>query len=140
MRARADVGAPRATPLMRRRTGFTLVELLVVIVIISLLASVALFRSWRSREKAFIATMQSDLRGLVIAQEQLRADSAEYTRDLALLAGVRPSANVTIDIDAADATTWHAVARHPGTSTVCEMTGGAGAPGANQGSATCAVP
>ncbi len=125
---------------MRRRHGFTLIELLVVIVIISILASVALFRSWRSREKAFVATMQADLRTLVMAQEQLRSDSAEYTRDLAALRGVRPSASVTLEIDAADASTWHAIARHPGTSIVCEITAGQGSPGANQGQPVCAAP
>ena len=125
---------------MRRRAGFTLVELLVIIVIISILASVALFRSWRSREKAFIATMQSDLRGIVIAQEHLRADSAQYTTDLAQLRGVRASTSVTIAIDAADATMWHATATHTGTTTTCEITGGPGAPGANQGMAMCAAP
>ena len=125
---------------MRRRAGFTLVELLVIVVIIGILTSVALFRSWRSREKAFIATMQSDLRTLVLAQENLRGDSAEYTRDLAALRGLRPSASVTIDIDAADAATWHATARHAGTATVCEITAGQGTPGANQNLPVCAAP
>ena len=125
---------------MRRRAGFTLVELLVVIVIISILTSVALFRSWKSREKAFVATMQSDLRALVMAQEHLRSDSAAYTRDLAALRGLRPSASVTIDIDAADATTWHATARHSGTATVCEITAGQGTPGANQNPPVCTAP
>ena len=139
-RARADVGAPSSPASMRRRAGFTLVELLVIIVIIAILTSVAIFRSWKSREKAFVSTMQSDLRALVMAQENLRSDSAEYTTDLAQLGGLRPSASVTLDIDAADAATWHATARHPGTPIVCEITAGQGTPGANQGQPVCVAP
>jgi len=53
----------------RARQGFTLVELLIVVVIIGILAVVAVPRFSASREKTFFAAMKTDLKNLVAAQE-----------------------------------------------------------------------
>jgi type IV pilus assembly protein PilA len=61
------------------RTGFTLIELLIVVVIIGLLAAIALPKFADIKEKAHIASMKSDLRNLVTAEEAYFTDSLKYT-------------------------------------------------------------
>src|SRR2546427_8870100 len=58
-----------------KRTGFTLIELLIVIVIIGLLAAIAIPKFANTKEKAYLASMKSDLRNLVTADEAYFADS-----------------------------------------------------------------
>src|SRR6266571_4932716 len=61
------------------RTGFTLIELLIVVIIVGLLAAIAIPKFGASREKAYIASMKSDLRNFVNAEEAYFADSVKYT-------------------------------------------------------------
>ena len=61
------------------RTGFTLIELMIVVVIIGLLAAIAIPKFANTKEKAYIASMRSDLRNLVTAEEAYYADSIAYT-------------------------------------------------------------
>jgi prepilin-type N-terminal cleavage/methylation domain-containing protein len=66
---------------MRRinRNGFTLIELLIVVVIIGILAMIAIPKFANTKEKAYIASMKSDLRNLVTAEEAYFADSMTYS-------------------------------------------------------------
>ena len=64
------------------RKGFTLIELLIVVVIIGILAAIAIPKFANTKEKAYIASMKSDLRNLVTAEEAYFADSVKYTSDL----------------------------------------------------------
>ena len=61
------------------RKGFTLIELLIVVVIIGILAAIAIPKFANTKEKAYIASMKSDLRNLVTAEEAYFADSLKYT-------------------------------------------------------------
>ena len=63
---------------MHRRRGFTIVELLTVLVIIGLLASIALPKLASTRERAHVASMVSDLRNLMALQEAFYADVNDY--------------------------------------------------------------
>src|SRR5512143_1619441 len=60
------------------RKGFTLIELLVVVVIIGILAAIAIPKFVNSKEKAILASMKSDLRNLVTAQEGFYFDNTDY--------------------------------------------------------------
>jgi type IV pilus assembly protein PilA len=60
---------PAEFPMVRNTKGFTLVELLVVTVVIGVLASIAIPSFGSTKEKAYVASMKSDLRNLATAQE-----------------------------------------------------------------------
>lgn len=82
-RRRAD---PLGMAAARRDDGFTLVELLVVIVIIGVLAAIALPTFLGQREKAFRAAMVSDLKSLTTAQASRAVDNDPmYTTSVAAL-------------------------------------------------------
>src|SRR5436305_5634120 len=61
------------------RRCFTLIELLIVVVIIGILAAIAIPKFANTKEKAYIASMKSDLRNLVTAEEAYFADSTRYS-------------------------------------------------------------
>src|SRR5438876_11076758 len=65
--------------MMRNKKGFTLIELLIVVVIIGILAAIAIPKFANTKDKAYLASMKSDLRNLVTAEEAYFADSVKYT-------------------------------------------------------------
>ena len=60
------------------RKGFSLIELLIVVVIIGILAAIAIPKFANTKEKAYIAQMKSDLKNLASAQESYFADNNTY--------------------------------------------------------------
>ena len=60
------------------RKGFTLIELLIVVVIIGILAAIAIPKFANTKQKAIVASMKSDLRNLVTAQEAFFSDNNNY--------------------------------------------------------------
>jgi type IV pilus assembly protein PilA len=62
----------------RNRSGFTLVELLVVVVIIGILAAIAIPKFGNTKAKAYQTAMKSDLRNMVAAEEAFFNDSGYY--------------------------------------------------------------
>src|SRR5437868_15296871 len=65
-----------------RRTGFTLIELLIVVAIIGLVATIAVPKLINTKERALVASMKSDLRNLVTAEEDYLVDHSKYSTDL----------------------------------------------------------
>ena len=63
---------------MMNRKGFTLIELLIVVVIIGILAAIAIPKFAATKEKAYLASMKSDLKNLATAQEAYFADNFVY--------------------------------------------------------------
>ena len=92
------------------RNGFTLIELLIVVVIIGLLATIAIPKFSNTKEKAYVASMKSDLRNLATAEEAFFYDSAKYTNNLGLMNNFTPSAGVTLVINQATGSGWAATA------------------------------
>src|SRR5438445_4502266 len=64
------------------RKGFTLIELLIVVVIIGILAAIVIPKFANTKGKAYIASMKSDLRNLVTAEEAFFADSVKYSTNV----------------------------------------------------------
>ncbi|MGE0354486.1 MAG: type IV pilin protein [Gemmatimonadales bacterium] len=60
------------------RKGFTLIELLIVVVIIGILAAIAIPKFANTKEKAIVASMKTDLRNYVTAEEAYFADNGTY--------------------------------------------------------------
>jgi prepilin-type N-terminal cleavage/methylation domain-containing protein len=122
------------------RKGFTLIELLIVVVIIGILAAIAIPKFANTKEKAYIASMKSDLRNLVTAQESYFADNMTYATALGDL-NFTSSSGVTVTIDAATGTGWSATATHTGTTVTCTIYVGSATPaGTAEGEPVCTSP
>jgi type IV pilus assembly protein PilA len=76
------------------RKGFTLIELLIVVVIIGILAAIAIPKFANTKEKAYLASMKSDLRNLVTAEEAYFADSVSYSATSSNCTNPAPAGNV----------------------------------------------
>ncbi len=104
------------------RKGFTLIELLIVVVIIGILAAIAIPKFANTKEKAYIASMKSDLRNLVTAEEAFFADSVKYTTVVGA-GGVQFSttSGVTGPTIATSADGWTAWVGHTTTTKTCAI-------------------
>src|SRR5712692_10628258 len=135
----AYVAVPyRGRVLSMNRKGFTLIELLIVVVIIGILAAIAIPKFANTKEKAYLASMKSDLRNLVTAEEAYFADSVKYTSNLgtnyATTSGVvGPTITVTAD-------GWTANVTHTTTTKTCSIYVGSTplAPANKEGEPKCA--
>jgi prepilin-type N-terminal cleavage/methylation domain-containing protein len=119
---------------MKNRKGFTLIELLIVVVIIGILAAIAIPKFANTKEKAVVASMKSDLRNLVTAQEAFFSDNQDYAGGTYIgngtvytqangLAGAgrlaySPSANNTIVVAYTSAAAWSATSTNPAVTSV----------------------
>src|SRR2546422_4111992 len=79
------------------RKGFILIVLLIVVVIIGILAAIAIPKFANTKEKAYLASMKSDLRNLVTAEEAYFSDYTTYVGGTASnLAGTATKANANL--------------------------------------------
>jgi prepilin-type N-terminal cleavage/methylation domain-containing protein len=63
---------------MGNRKGFTLIELLIVVVIIGILAAIAIPKFAATKDKAKLASVKTDLRNMMTAQEAYFSDYSTY--------------------------------------------------------------
>jgi len=113
------------------KKGFTLIEILMVLVVLGTLAAVAVPRYSASKNKAIAAVMMADLRSAALYEEQYAAENhGQYFSGSATpevpLNGFRTSPDVTVTLTAfnilgSQLAGWTAVAHHPQSSESCEM-------------------
>ena len=107
--------------------GFTLIELLVVVLIIGVLSAIAIPRFAGTKERAVVASMKSDLRNLVTAQEEFFSDHQTYASDVGptetnAVAAFSPSQTNVLTLSAVTMSGWAAEMTNPGlkgTTTKC---------------------
>ena len=102
----------------RDTSGFTLLELLIVMVIMGILVLISIPRFTGARDKAYRAQMQTDLRTLVTAEEAYYDDNQTYTTQVNLL-DYNKNPNVTINVLEANGSGYSAEATHLNTSAIC---------------------
>jgi type IV pilus assembly protein PilA len=115
--------------MLTKRKGFTLIELLIVVVIIGILAAIAIPKFANTKEKAYVASMKSDLRNLITAQEAYFSDnnSAYASSTTALGTAYKASSGVTVTLGGVSTSGWSATATHASTSRSCTITVGGSA-------------
>ena len=119
---------------MKNRKGFTLIELLIVVVIIGILAAIAIPKFANTKEKAVLASMKSDLRNMVTAQEGFFSDEQTYATGYAAAqtateVAFDPSQNNVIVFSTVTAGGWAAEVTNAtlnGTITTCGIYVGSG--------------
>ena len=123
--------------MLQTKKGFTLIELLIVVVIIGILAAIAIPKFANTKEKAYVASMKSDLRNLVTAQEAYFSDNySSYAASTANLGtNYKPSAGIKVTISGATGTGWKALATSVSTAKTCNITLGSGT--TNEGDPIC---
>jgi len=112
--------------MLSNKKGFTLIELLIVVVIIGILAAIAIPKFANTKEKAYVASMKSDLKNLATSEEAYFSDFQTYTTTMTA-AQYNTSAGVTVSITSATGTGWAARATSSGTTKTCAITYGTAA-------------
>lgn len=97
---------------MKQRAGFTILELMTVMVIIGLLAAIAVSRVWAVKERSYRASVKNDLRTLTVQQERYFAKNMAYASDPADLPDMAFSPGVSVQVTWTDPGGWAATAEH----------------------------
>jgi prepilin-type N-terminal cleavage/methylation domain-containing protein len=107
-----------------KRKGFSLIELLIVLVVMAILVAITIPRFARSKEKANVAALKSDLRNLATVEENYAADSnGVYFSGNGSAQGVVPSQGVVLNATATNGTTpaYSATASHAQSGRSCDL-------------------
>lgn len=124
-----------------REEGFTLIELMVVVLIIAILIAIAIPTFLGARERAQDSAAKSDLRNALAAAKVYYTDTEDYSAfDMAALTDIEPSLTggaVTIEIKAADRVCMERVSKSGKTFYVDEVAVGASAGTTGPEEGTC---
>lgn len=112
----APVTDPLPSACERVRQGFTLIEMLIVMVILGILTAIAMPQLAKVRERGYFKAMTSDMRNLMTQQEIYYANPAyqTYASNVAAIANFQRSPGVTVVITEAGFTGWAATSAHTG--------------------------
>ena len=100
------------SPAIRRWCGFTLIELVIVVVLIGILAAIAIPQFKNTKGKANAASLKSDLRNLAVAEESYFYENAVYSKSMTDLV-FSTSPGVVLSVTIAGRTGFSAIATHP---------------------------
>ena len=112
----------------RHKSGFTIIELLIVVVVIGILTAIAVPKFQQVKGRARAAALKADLRNLVTAQEDYLSTHLVYSNNLAAL-NFSGSEGVTVNIVQVIPGGWSATTTHPlSFPLVCALFHGTAAP------------
>ena len=123
----------QSTWTLRRRRGFTLLELLIVTVIIAILASIAIAKFSESKRRAYVSAMKADLRNLATTAESQFATNNSYVG----LVAPQGSAGVTMTLISVTPSEWSASAVHAAAANITCTISLTGAPGPQRPQPDC---
>ena len=79
------------------KKGFTLIEVLVVLVVLAILSAIAIARFVDTKDSAYVASMKADLRNFALYEQNYLMDSqGTYFSGNGAAEGFVPTAGVTI--------------------------------------------
>src|ERR1700675_4139591 len=90
----------------RRGGGFTLIEMLVVMVVIAMLLTIAVPRYLRSLERSKEAVLKHDLSALRESIDNFYGDTGKFPESLAMLVEKRYLPSIPVDPIAKSAESW----------------------------------
>ena len=114
----------RGEQMKRKRKGFTLIEVMIVMVILSILCAITIPRFANTKQRTYVTAMRADLRNLATYQEMYAADSlGNYFSGDGLAQGFHPSQSVTVTATAVPGppSSWTANAIHSLTTKTCSV-------------------
>ena len=97
----------------RREQGFTLLELIIVVAIIGILATIAMPKLMHTPDKAKEAVLRTDLRTLRDVIDQYYADKGKYPASLDVLVEEQYIRAIPVDPMTKSADTWITVFEEP---------------------------
>lgn len=112
---------------MTGRRGFTIIEMLVVMVVLGILATLAFARLQNTKEKAVIASLSSDLHAVVEEQEGFYFTHRFYSPTTDSLNPNYTTGNV-VTIHEATSSGWSGSIANPKVTRVCYVVVGSAAP------------
>lgn len=124
------------------RAGFSLVEMMFVLLVVGVLTMLAVPKIREMKRRAYVTTLTHDLRNFANVEELYWEDVNTYTTNLAALK-IQPSTDVALSILEATGTGYSAKAVHVPSGTYCSVFFGSAAvvsPATSRGSIACAWP